>query len=64
MELQLFVEKDCFSWEAASVGLHCDFFFSEAVFYLIGGNDGAYHTFIQIRDFLNLYYKIMSDIVN
>lgn len=39
-------------------------FINEAVFYLICENDGAYHAFIQIRGFLNLYYKIMSDIVN
>lgn len=26
MELQLFVERDCFSWEAALVGLHCGFY--------------------------------------
>lgn len=45
MELQLFVEKGCFSWEAALVGFHC-VFFNEAVFYLICENDGPYHAFI------------------
>lgn len=63
MEFLLFVEKGCFSWEAALVGLRCGFF-NEAVFYLICENDGAYHAFIQIRDFLNFYYKTMAGIVN
>lgn len=52
LELQLFVEKGCFSWETALIGLHWFTVFNEVVFYLRYENYGACHAFIQIRVFL------------